>query len=164
MSQIDGAPDVAGSEQRETRGAAFWVKGAAASALALLAILAQCYGLYRPGGPPQPWLFPGSDKVLHLIGFAAPVALVLQAGRRPSAVEQLSGSARPSRRFTVTVLALFGVHAVVSELVQGAFYTWRDGDPLDIVADLTGVALGWGVLRLIHRRGSGVRRSQLARP
>ena len=162
MSQIDGAPDVAGSEQRGTRGAAFWLKGAA-PALALLAILAQCYGLYRPGGPPQPWLFSGSDKVLHLIGFAAPVALVLQSGWRRPTVGELSG-ARPSPRFTGTVLALFGVHAVVSELVQGAFYTWRDGDPLDVVADLAGVALGWGMFRLSHRRGSGVRRSQLARP
>jgi len=34
------------------------------------------------------------------------------------------------------------VHGVVSEVVQHTLYTSRTGDPLDVLADGTGVAVG----------------------
>ena len=36
---------------------------------------------------------------------------------------------------------VFAAHAVVSELIQGAFYTDRSGDPLDLLADWSGIAI-----------------------
>ena len=48
------------------------------------------------------------------------------------------------------------MHAVLSEVVQAVFLPHRSGDPLDAVADLTGVALGvvvgGYVLRVLARR------------
>jgi VanZ family protein len=73
-----------------------------------------------------------------------------------------------SRRFVGTVLVLFSLHAVASELIQGAFYVWRKGDPLDVVADLAGIALGLGVFGLVRRRaprrGTAAGRPEPARP
>jgi VanZ family protein len=164
MSQIHDSQQVAGTMQRRPDGGSPRLWAAALPTLAGLAVLAQLYGLYRPGGPPQPELFPGVDKVEHLIGFAVPVALVLIAGwryraRRGRAV---------SRRFVGTVLVLFSLHAVASELIQGAFYVWRKGDPLDVVADLAGIALGLGVFGLVRRRaprrGTAAGRPEPAQP
>ena len=106
--------------------------------LAALAVAAQCYGLYRPTGPPTPPWFPQADKVEHAAGFALPVALILRAlglrARRQGAV-----LARP---LWVTVLVIFVAHAVLSEVVQHSFYRYRTGDPLDVAADWFGVAIG----------------------
>lgn len=106
--------------------------------LAVLAVLGQLYGLYRVTGPPTPHWFPQADKLEHLLGFALPTALVLLtvAGR------QRGGPARPPQRTTGLVVAVFAAHAVVSELVQHAFYAGRTGDPFDVLADWTGTALG----------------------
>ena len=84
--------------------------------------------LYLPGTP-QPGRFdiPGLDKVVHVALFAVP-AFVL---RRVT-----------SRWWPIVALV---VHAPVSELAQWAWVPYRSGDPLDLVADLAGVALGvWG--------------------
>ncbi|WP_203567703.1 VanZ family protein [Aestuariimicrobium ganziense] len=76
-----------------------------------------------------------TDKVAHLLGFGVPVAL--------GWTRFLSG-----RRW---VVAAFAAHAVVSELVQSWLLGRRQGDPLDAVADLVGVALGVGVGVLVDR-------------
>ncbi len=107
--------------------------GAARVALvvaAAAAVLVQLVVLYVPTAPGVP-LFPGADKVIHLLVFAVPVLLLLLAGAEP--------------RVVVGVLAL---HAGVSEVVQGALLPDRSGDPVDALADLAGVALGWTVWRL----------------
>ena len=106
--------------------------------LAGLAVTAQLWGLYRVAGPPTaPW-FPHVDKLQHAAGFALPVALLLLAlGLR--AAER---SHRLSRRTVGVVLAVFAVHAVLSEVVQHRFYASRTGDPVDVLADLLGVVLG----------------------
>jgi VanZ family protein len=117
--------------------------------LAGLAVLAHLYGLYRATGPPSPSWFPHADKLEHLVGFAGPVALVLLA----VGLRARSRGATLSRRACVLVAALFGAHAVVSELVQHAFYTTRSGDPLDALADGVGVLLGVLVARGLLRRG-----------
>lgn len=116
--------------------------------LAVLVLTVQFYGLYRVGGPPVPLWFPQADKVQHAFGFAVPVLLVLLTlvlRRRPSSGPGL-------RPVTVgLVLVAFSGHAVLSELIQGWFYSSRTGDPLDVLADLAGIALGWIGFRLTVR-------------
>jgi hypothetical protein len=102
--------------------------------LAVLALVVQLVVLYVPSGPGTP-MFPGGDKVVHVLVFAVPVLLLLLAGAPPR-----------------IVLAVLGTHAVASELLQGALLPHRSADPLDALADLVGVALGWGLWRLAVRR------------
>ena len=53
---------------------------------------------------------------------------------------------------------LFVVHGVISELIQHLFYPNRAGDPLDVLADWSGIVVGglavWMIfyLRLIALR------------
>jgi hypothetical protein len=104
-----------------------------------LAVVVQLVVLYSPegGGPP---LFPGFDKVVHVLVFLVPVALALLAGLP-----------------RWLVVAVFGAQALLSEVVQGALLPHRSGDPWDAVADLTGVALGVVVAHAYQRsrRGGG---------
>lgn len=106
---------------------------------AALAVAVQVVVLYAPRAPGSP-LFPGSDKVVHVLVFAVPVLLLLLAGA-------------PVR----LVLVVLGLHAVVSEVVQGAVLPGRSADPLDVVADLVGVAVGWWLWRLARVRGTPAR-------
>jgi len=105
-----------------------------------LAVAVQLVVLYAPEGvgPPR---FSQADKLAHLGIFLVPVALALVAG---------------FRRWVV--VGVFAAHAVLSEVVQAVFLPHRAGDPLDAVADLTGVALGvvvgGHVLRVLARRES----------
>ncbi len=101
------------------------------------AVLAQLVVLYAPSPSTGVPLFPHADKVVHVLVFLVPTAVALLAGIRPA-----------------LVVALFAGHAVVSEVVQGALLTTRSGDPLDVLADLTGVALGVVVWRLVARRAA----------
>jgi VanZ family protein len=124
--------------------------------LAVVAVLGQLFGLYRVAGPPTPPWFPHADKLEHALGFALPVALVLLA----HAVHVAGRGARPARRAQALVVAAFLAHGVVSELVQHAFYATRTGDPLDVLADWTGTALGaataWALLRDRGPSGAGL--------
>jgi hypothetical protein len=118
---------------------------------AVAAVVAQQIGLYGPSGPVQPSWFPSADKLQHTIGFALPMFLVLltsqiyaaRAGRllRPLAVAAISG--------------VFAANAVISELVQARPGSGRSGDPVDAVADLIGIGLGWLAFRLAARRAAG---------
>ena len=113
--------------------------------LAVASVAVHLFGLYRSTGPPSPAWFPYADKAEHLVGFGAPVALVLLArscrrGWRPPP----SGS-----REVLLVGAVFALHGVVSELVQHFCYAGRTGDPFDVLADWSGVALGSVVARLV---------------
>jgi VanZ family protein len=118
------------------------------AALAALAVAVQLYGLYRPSGPPTPPWFPYADKLEHAVGFALPVALVLLAW----GLRDRSRGGRPGRRGWVLVLAVAVAHAVVSEIVQATFYTYRSGDPLDVLADVAGTAVGALAARAVLRR------------
>lgn len=117
------------------------------TALAVVAVGAHLFGLYRPAGPPAPPWFPHVDKAEHVVGFAAPVALILLA--RQEAARASGG--RALRRIVVLVVGTFALHAVVSELLQHVLYARRTGDPVDVLADWTGVALGWGTAVLLAR-------------
>jgi len=116
--------------------------------LAVASIAVHLFGLYRTTGPPSPPWFPYADKVRHLVGFGAPVALVLLAR---SCARDWYPPARGNRD-AFLVVVVFTVHAVVSELLQHFFYTHRTGDPFDVLADWSGVALGWGFARLVAAR------------
>jgi VanZ family protein len=126
--------------------------------LAGVAAVAQLWGLYRVAGPPaSPW-FPHADKLEHAVGFALPVALLLVAlGLRAAELGRA-----PGRRSFVAVVGLFAAHAVVSELVQHAFYTSRTGDPFDVLADLFGVAAGALLARAALRGRAGGRATSTA--
>ena len=110
--------------------------------LLAVAVAVQLVVLYSPSAPSDP-LFPGSDKVVHVLVFAVPVTVALLAGG-------------PLR----LVVAVFALHAVLSEVVQGAALPTRSGDALDVVADLVGVAvgvLGWVLVdRVTDRRPGAV--------
>ena len=104
--------------------------------LLALAVIVQLVVLYAPQGT-GPAAFPQADKVVHLVVFLVPVTLAVLAGFRRS-----------------VVAAVFAAQAVLSEVVQALLLPQRSGDPLDVVADLTGVALGVLVGTMLLRRWS----------
>ena len=100
--------------------------------MTLVVLLAvQMVGLYAASapGPDGP---DGSDKVGHLLAFAAPAALAWLLGAR----------------WLVPVLVL---HALVAEPLQAWVAPTRMLDPWDTVANLAGTALGVLVARGLGR-------------
>lgn len=90
------------------------------------AVLVQLVVLYVPRVPDVGAVgVPGADKVVHAAVFAAVTLAALRA-------------TLPA----VPVLALVAAHAPVSELLQHLVLPGRSGDPVDVLADLVGVALG----------------------
>ena len=93
--------------------------------------------LFAPsdGGVPP---FPGVDKVVHVTLFAA---LAFTASWRFGPLP--------------VALAAVGAYAGFSELVQGLALPGRSGDPVDVLADLAGVTIGWLLARrlFVGRRG-----------
>lgn len=88
------------------------------------AVVAQLVALYWPVQLDEGSLVPGSDKIVHVAIFAGATFTAL-----------LSGVPR------WWVLALFLVHAPVSEAIQGSM-TSRDPSAYDVVADVVGVLCG----------------------
>jgi hypothetical protein len=84
--------------------------------------------------PPRPQT--PSVRGPHLSAAAAVVAVLLQ----------LWGA---SSRTRALVVGSFAAHAVVSGLIQHAWYRYRTGDPLDVIAHWVGIAIGVLALRLI---------------
>ncbi len=106
--------------------------------MAAVALGVQLLALYLPGsaeGPLELAGLPGADKVVHAFLFGVPVYLL----------------GRLTRRVGLVAIG-FAVHAVVSELVQRWFVPYRDGDPLDALADLAGIGLAVLLLRRRPRR------------
>ncbi len=102
-----------------------------------LAVVGQLVGLYLPRSPGPGW-FPGADKLQHGIAFALPVVLVPWADM----LRRRAAGRPPRARVLVLVVWISVAHAVVSELVQHAAYADRVGDPLDVLADWSGIAIG----------------------
>lgn len=101
---------------------AVW-RGLAWLALAGFAVL-QVWGLYlMVPGEGEPRFPPGTDKVVHGALFAGPALLAVWL-RRP------------------WLVVLLVAHALVAEPLQGLLTTTRTPEVLDVVANLTGVALG----------------------
>lgn len=132
------------------------------AALALVAVGIQLWGLYRVTGPPSPAWFSDADKAEHLVGFAAPVLLVLLSVELATR-HRHSRSAR--RAVVVGVVLVFAAHGVLSEVVQQLAYRTRTGDPRDTAADWVGVLLGWAGFAILARRsGRPAARSRPAEP
>jgi hypothetical protein len=119
-----------------------------------LAVVGQFVGLYLPRTPDGVDWFPGADKLQHGVGFALPVVLVPWA----DTLRRRSLGLPPRARILVLVVWLSVAHAVVSELVQHAAYADRRGDPLDVLADWSGIAIGGllaGVGLAVRQAGRG---------
>ena len=127
----------------------------AVAVAAALAVAAQLWGLYAPDPPAGADWFSGADKVLHAFGFGLPVALIMMA----ETLRRRSHGLRPRARVLVAMIWLSAAHAVVSELVQGAFYANRRGDPLDLLADWSGITIAAMLTGLVL----GLRRQQSTR-
>lgn len=92
-------------------------------------------GLYLPRvDVPGSVDVPGADKAMHVLLFA----LVMLTG----------ALVRIPAKWLALVLA---VHAVVSEVIQHLALPGRSGDPLDVLANLGGVLLGWYLASMIGR-------------
>ncbi len=109
--------------------------------LAGLALAVHLVALYWPGSAEAGLDIPGADKVAHVLLFGVPVWLV---GRLTGRIWLVAG--------------IFALHAVVSELIQYWFLPHRSGDPLDLLADLLGIAAA--VWLLVRRRSGVVRGSE----
>ena len=99
-----------------------------------VALAVQLIAVYSPHGLAGPEIN-GLDKVVHLSIFFAPALAALMMGIRA--------------RWALGILAL---HAPVSELIQHFALPQRSGDVFDVVADLSGVALGWLAYLVWKRR------------
>jgi hypothetical protein len=99
-----------------------------------VALAAQLVAVYAPDGPGGLQIN-GLDKVIHVFIFAAPTFAALMVGIRP--------------RWALGILAL---HAPVSELIQHSVLRHRSGDVLDVMADISGVALGGWAYMVWTRR------------
>ncbi len=138
------------------RGAAAWPVVAVAAALA---VVLQLWGVYAVRPPAGANWFPGADKVQHAVAFALPVLLVPWA----DTLRRRAAGRPPRARVLVAMVWISAAHAVVSELVQHVAYTDRVGDPLDVLADWSGIAVGGllaGIGLSLHQAGR--RRAVLA--
>ena len=130
------------------------------AAAAGLCVVLQLWGLYTPAPPSGMDWFPGADKVAHGLGFGLPVALIMLA----DLLRRRSRGLPPRARVLVITTWLSAAHAVVSELIQHAFYPDRHGDPLDLLADWSGIAIAAMLTGLgIGLRRTSAERRQLAR-
>jgi hypothetical protein len=140
------------------RWAAAWPGVAAAAGVA---VALQLWGLYAPHLPGGGEWFPGADKLLHGLAFGLPVALIMLA----DTMRRRSRGLRPRARVLVIATWTFAAHAVISELIQYAYYTDRRGDPLDLLADWSGIAIAAMLTGLCIglRRAGSVQRPELPR-
>jgi len=101
-------------------------------AIALAALAAQVVVLYLPDPPPvaEAWSFPGLDKAVHVAVFALPTWALWRVWPSP------------------VVPGAMVAQAVASEVVQGRWLSGRGADPLDLLADLAGIAAGLLLTRL----------------
>ncbi|MFT3877968.1 MAG: VanZ family protein [Propioniciclava sp.] len=102
-------------------------RAAAAWIVVALALALQLWGLYTTSPPDAGGLwFPGMDKIVHVVLFAAPTWALLRVVPKPW-----------------MALVPMLVHIPVSEMIQFFWIEGRSGDLLDGLADLLGVAVGW---------------------
>ncbi|GAA4416676.1 hypothetical protein GCM10023169_11830 [Georgenia halophila] len=109
----------------------------ARSAVVAVSLVVQLLVLYMPDAPDAPGgvEIPGADKAAHLLVFAAVSYAALRAG------------------VPRTLVVGYGLgQALLSELVQHLWLPLRTGDPLDLLADLAGVALALTLTRALARR------------
>lgn len=110
-----------------------------------VACVIQLVGLYFPD-PPGGGGGSGLDKVAHALMFG----LVMTTGA-------LAGLP------ALVLAAVLAVHAVLSEFIQALVLPHRSGDVWDVVADLVGVGLGYGLVVAVSRLRSAPPIRHLAR-
>jgi hypothetical protein len=115
-----------------------WSSGLRWRVVFVACALVNMVAVYAPSDEGAGSIFPGADKLGHVLLFGA----VAWSGRRAGLPATVLG----------TVLA---VHAVTSELAQAALLPHRSGDARDVVADLLGVALGLALARAPRRAPQG---------
>ena len=121
---------------------------------AALAVVGQLVGLYLPSPPDALGWFPGADKLQHALAFALPVILIPWA----DTLRRRAAGWPPRARILILVVWVSAAHAVVSELIQQAAYPNRMGDPVDVLADWSGIAVGGmlaGVALVVRQVGHG---------
>ena len=128
----------------------------AVAAAAAVAVALQLWGVYAPVPASGTEWFPGADKVAHAVGFGLPVALIMLADM----LRRRSRGLPPRARVLVIVIWVSAAHAVASELIQHAFYSDRHGDPLDLLADWSGIVIA----AMLTGLGIGLRRTSARRP
>jgi VanZ family protein len=101
-----------------------------ATATAAAAVGLQLAVLYAPRTPAVATGGLPVDKVIHVGVFLLPTVALVRAG--------------VARRWAIGLMA---AHAPASELLQHAMLPGRSGEPMDVVADLVGVALGAWLVR-----------------
>ncbi len=89
--------------------------------------------LFAPRSVGTP-VFPGADKVVHLLLFAA-----------------LAATTRWRFGPAGAGLGAVAAYAVLSEVVQASMLADRSGDAYDVLADLLGTAAGWLLARRLAR-------------
>jgi hypothetical protein len=100
------------------------------------ALLVQLVVLYVPRVPDVGAVaVPHGDKIVHAAVFAAVTFAGLRAALSPA-----------------LVLGFGAAHAALSEVLQHLVLPGRSGDPVDVVADLAGVALGALAVRWLTAR------------
>jgi hypothetical protein len=97
---------------------------------AAAAVGLQLVVLYAPRAPAVATGGVPVDTLVHVLVFLLPTVALVRAGVPWS-----------------WAVGLMAAHAPVSELVQHALLPNRSGEPLDVVADLAGVALGAWLVR-----------------
>jgi len=90
-----------------------------------------------------PLLFPGQDKLFHVVAFGTLGFLVL-GGTRPA------GSVYPYGKLLAAVL-LVAVYGILDEYHQ-SFVPGRSADPLDVVADVAGGVVGVWLMAYVYRK------------
>ena len=121
-----------------------------------LSVAVQLWGMYAPYQLAGADWFPGADKFQHGLAFGLPVALIMLA----DTLRRRSRGLLPRARVLVVSIWIFAAHAVLSELIQGAFYADRMGDPLDLLADWSGITIAAMLTGLVI----GLRRHGRSRP
>ena len=98
--------------------------------MAALAVGVQLAVLYAPDAPAVDTAGLPVDKLVHVAVFLVPTVALVMAG--------------VPRGWAVGLMA---AHAPISEVLQHLLLGARSGTPLDVVADLVGVAIGAFVTR-----------------
>ena len=82
--------------------------------------------------------FPFLDKIIHVLLYMALAVIWLL-------FEYMGNKARISLKTMVLVLVFCFIYGIIIEVIQDQFTAFRKADPMDALANLVGVLVGWMV-------------------